>query len=502
MTVEPIRPDEPPELVIHSPLTGELVGTLPIASESETTASVARSRSAFAAWGGRSHRERRRALRSYVGVVLKNMDRVADVIRSETGKDRGEALAEVTAALTAMDFFTRRAGKLLAPARGRSWPFPTTKGWTEYHPRGVAAVITPWNYPFYLTMLSTFQALAAGCTVVAKPSEVTPHSGALVADLAREAGLDDDIVQVVHGRGSTGEALVRSDVDVIAFTGSTAVGKRIAVAAAQTLTPVILELGGKDALIVLEDAHVDRAARAAVSWGVFNSGQTCVGVERVYVVSDVYDEFLAAAGTAIERLNVATGDRGDIGPFISPSQVEIVERHVSDAIERGATIAHGGARHDTEHGTYYQPTLVVDVDHSMELMREETFGPVVPVMRVADEHEALALANDSRFGLHGSVWTKSRSRGARVASRMKTGTVAVNDHLINFFFPSITLAGTGDSGLGGHLGPDGLKSFCVAKSITSARTLPTTMLMGGWLPRRVGPRYWKLLAKALFGWRR
>ncbi len=501
MTVEPIRPDST-TLTIRSPLTGEVVGTVPIATQDDVAAAVAASRDAFGHWGRLTHHERRHALRAYTRRVLKNMDRIADTIHAETGKDRGEAMAEVTAALTAMDYFARRAGKILRPKRGRSWPFPTTKGWTEYHPRGVAAVITPWNFPFYLTMLSTIQALAAGCTVVVKPSEVTPHSGALVADLAVETGLGSDVVRVVHGGAATGEALVRSEADVVAFTGSSAVGKRIAATAAETLKPVILELGGKDALIVLEDANVKRAAQAAVSWGVFNAGQTCVGVERVYAVDEVYDAFVDEAKRAIAALNAGNGDRGDIGPFISPDQADVVEHHVADAVERGATIVSGGSRRTIAHGVYYEPTLVVGVDHDMELMREETFGPVVPVMRVEDEDEAVRLANDSKYGLHGSVWTKNRRRGARVAARLKTGTVAVNDHLINFFVPSITLAGTGESGLGGHLGEEGLKSFCVPKGITSARTLPTTMLMGGWLPRRVGPRYWKLLARALFGWRR
>jgi betaine-aldehyde dehydrogenase len=276
----------------------------------------------------------------------------------------------------------------------------------------------------------------------------------------------------------------------------------VAIAAAERLTPVVLELGGKDAVIVLEDANLDWAARAAVSIGVLNAGQTCVGVERVYVVDAVHDRFLDKAAAAIGKLTVATGDRHDIGPLVLPSQADVIERQVRDAVARGARLVHGGSRLDTAHGVYFEPTLLADVDHGMEIMREETFGPVVCVMRVSDEAEALRLANDSRYGLHGSVWTRNKRRGARVAARMDTGTVAVNDHLINFFVPSIPLGGVADSGLGSHLGEDGLKSFATQKAITSARLAPTTRLMGGWLPRRVGPRYWKLLARGLFGWRR
>jgi acyl-CoA reductase-like NAD-dependent aldehyde dehydrogenase len=400
-----------------------------------------------------------------------------------------------------MDYVTRTAHRALRPVKGGAWPFPTARGWTEYHPIGVAGVITPWNYPFYLPMLSTIQALGAGCTVVLKPSEVAPHSGAIIADLALEAGLPDGVVTVIHGEGDTGAALVEA-ADMIAFTGSTEIGKLIAAEAAYTLKPLILELGGKDAMIVLEDANVRDAARAAATFATFNGGQSCVAVERVYVVDDVYDEFLDELRNAMRKLNTGDGDKGDIGPMIDRHQIDVVEGHIRDAVEKGATIALGGKRFETRHAIYYEPTIVLDVDHSMQLMRDETFGPVVPVMRVPDEATALELANDCRYGLHGSVWTKNKRRGERIASRMKTGTVAINDHLVNFFYPTISLGGIGDSGIGGVLGEDGIRAFCIHKSITEARFRPTTKLLGAWLPRRVGPRYWKRLARVLFGWRR
>jgi acyl-CoA reductase-like NAD-dependent aldehyde dehydrogenase len=309
------------------------------------------------------------------------------------------------------------------------------------------------------------------------------------------------VVTVVYGYGDTGAALVEA-VDVVAFTGSTETGKRVAAQAAETLKPVVLELGGKDAMIVLEDADVRDAARAAVTFAMFNAGQTCTAVERVYVVDEVYDEFVAEALRATEKLNAGNGDGADIGPMIDPAQITVVEAHMADAIAKGATVLQGGARRDTGFGIFYEPTLLVDVDHTMQLMRDETFGPVLPVMRVPDEAAAVRMANDSRYGLHGSVWTKDKRRAERVASAMSTGTVAINDHMVNFFFPSIRLGGINDSGTGALLGEDGLKAFCRHKSITEARMMPTTKLMGGWLPRRVGPRYWKALAKALFAWRR
>jgi acyl-CoA reductase-like NAD-dependent aldehyde dehydrogenase len=449
-----------------------------------------------------SHRERKPYLRALAKHVQRSMDRISGVVYSEAGKESGGCRIEVIAALTALDFYTRNAEKLLRSKKGTSWPFVITSGWTEYPPLGVAGLITPWNYPFYLPMLATTQALTAGCTVVLKPSEVTPLSGQLIQDLAIEAGIPEGVVQVIHGDGATGAALVESDTDIITFIGSPQVGKEIAAAAAKTLKPVVLELGGKDAQIVLEDANVKNAARAAVTFGVFNAGQTCTGIERVYVVDEIYDEFMAEATRAVRRVTVGTHDGRDIGPIISPDQAEIIKAHVDDAVEKGAKVIEGGSQIDTEHAIYYQPTLMENVDHSMVLMRDETFGPVVPVMRVADEEEALRMANDSVYGLHGSVWTRDRVRGHRVAARMKTGSVAVNDHMINFVYPSIKLGGTGISGLNGQLGEEGIKAYTIHRSITSARFTPTTKVMGAWLPRRVGKRWWTNLARVLFGWRR
>jgi acyl-CoA reductase-like NAD-dependent aldehyde dehydrogenase len=489
-------------LTPKSPLDGTPAGTVPVTEPEAIGAVVARSREAFSMWGSLSHAERKPYLRAFAKHVLRSMDRIAAVVRSETGRDPRDIMAEITAGLAVLDFYTRKAESLLRPKRGSSWPFVITKGWTEYHPLGVAGIISPWNYPFYLSLLPATQALSAGCTVVIKPSELTPLSGQLVQDLAIEAGMPDAAIQVIHGGEATGAALVASDTDIISFTGSTAVNKIVAAQTAKTLKPVVLELGGKDAQIVLNDARIRDAARGAITFGVFNAGQMCVGVERVYVVADVYDEFMEQATKAARRVNAASGDDGDIGPLISPNQIDVIEKHLADAVEKGARVVAGGSRIDTEHGTYFEPTLVENVDHSMLLMQEETFGPIVPVMKVADEDEAVAMANDSRYGLHGSVWTRSKRRGHEVASRMKTGTVAVNDHVINFLYPTIKLGGIGDSGLNGQLGEEGIKAYTVHRSITSARFGPTTKLIGAWLPRRVGTRYWKTLARVLFGWRR
>jgi acyl-CoA reductase-like NAD-dependent aldehyde dehydrogenase len=490
-------------LTSYDPRTGLPVGEVRVTPPDEVPAVVERSRKAFADWSALNHKERREHLKRFKKVVLAEGQRVAEIVRSEAGKPLTEAYSlDVVTALTVMDYYVRNAEKLLRPRRGRSWPFVSTRGWTEYHPRGVAGVITPWNYPFFLTMIPTITALSAGCSVVLKPSEVTPLTGQLLVDLADQAGLPPDVIQVIHGDGTTGAALAESEVDVLAFTGSTKVGKLVAAEAAKRLTPIVLELGGNDAMVVLEDADLKQTARAAVWGGMVNAGQTCIAVERLYVVDSVYDEFLAELDKAFDGVAVGTEDKREIGPIINPPQLSVIETHVQDAIDKGARVLRGGKRALTETGIYFEPTLLVDVDHGMEIVRDETFGPVIPVMRVADEGAALRMANDTRFGLHGSVWSKDRRRAARFASRMKSGTVAVNDVGINFIVPTVSFGGIGDSGHGSNFGQDGIRTtFCYAKSITTARLpMPTSRLLGAWYPRKRGMRYWKALAKVLFRW--
>ena len=310
------------------------------------------------------------------------------------------------------------------------------------------------------------------------------------------------MVQVVQGAGAIGAALVRSGVDIVSFTGSPETGRLVVAEAAETLTPVILELGGKDAMVVLDDADIVEAAKCAV-WGATPlAGQTCVSVERVYLSQRIASEFIAAAEDAIDQLTIGTDDASDIGPLVDPRQPGIIERQVADAVAKGAAIRRGGKRMTIDGGDYFQPTLLTGVDHSMEVMQAETFGPVVAVMEVPDEATALRLADDSRYGLHGSVWSGDKRRAARLAGRMDTGTAAVNDHLINAFIPSVPAGGIKDSGFGLQMGPEGLRAFCHAKSITSPRLIATTRLLQGgrWMPRRVGPRYRKALARVLFRW--
>ncbi len=480
------------EIVSYSPRTGAEVGRVPAATPDQVHAAAGRARKAFIDWPAPSHGERRHHLGDLKGVLVANAGRIAETVATETGKHRDDAMVtEVSVAGAITDYLVRRAGHILGRERRSGMPFVNSKAWVEYHPHGVAGVISPWNYPFSLPFGPVVNALAAGCTVVLKPSEVTPLSGQLVADLIEEAGFPSGVIQVVHGAADVGAAVVEA-ADVVSFTGSPAVARKVAAKAAETLTPVVLELGGKDAMVVLEDANLKRAARAAVWGGLVNAGQTCISVERVYVVGAVYDRFLDELRSALEPMNAGAGDRGDIGPIIHPPQLDIIERHVADAVAKGATVVTGGKRVPGP-GMFFEPTLLVDVDHTMDVMRDETFGPVLAVMRVPGEEAALELANDSRYGLHGSVWTRDKERGQRVASRMDTGTVAINDCLVNYGMIDLPFGGVGDSGYGASNGPEGLRSFCYPKAVSQAKLSLRRELW--WYPRRGGRRLWRTFAR-------
>jgi len=490
-------------LETRNPRTGEVIGSVPVATPDEIRTAVEEAREAFVEWSALSHAQRRPLLREFKRAVVANVDHIADVVCSETGKDRVDAYTtDIMPALTVMDYYARKAGKLLKPVSGGRWPYPMVRRWTEYHPRGVVGAITPWNAPFFLTMLPVFTAVAAGNAVVAKPSEMTPLCGQLCVELADEAGLPKGLVQIVHGAGETGQALVAASVDIVWFTGSTNNGRAVAVAAAEKLMPVVLELGGSDAMIVLEDANLREAAGCAVWAATFNAGQMCISVERVYVPDSIYEPFLAEVDAAMGNVTAGTGDDRDVGAIIDPRQLGRIERQLADAVAKGAEIRWGGSRVDGTGGAFFEPTVVTNVDHSMDLMTEETFGPVLPIMAVPDEDTALQFANAGRFGLHGSVWSADKRRAARWASKVESGTVAVNDHLINPLIPDLPFGWIKDSGLGRELGPEGIREFCYLKSITSPTLIPTTRFLGGlrWMPRRFGARYWRMLAKALFRW--
>ena len=473
----------PPEgfFAATDPRTGERLGLVPDMGPGDVQAAVGAARVAFEAWSTLPFEARAAHLLRVRDLLLDRLDDVVETICAETGKLPAEALTtEILVVCETIGYYAAHGERFLRPQKVSPGMMSHKKALTLYEPMGVVGVISPWNYPLVLAMTPTITALFAGNTVVLKPSEVTPLVGRLVGDLFAQVGGHPDIVSLVTGCGATGEALVRSGVQKVCFTGSVATGKRVMAAAADTLTPVLLELGGKDPFVVCRDADVERAASGAV-WGAFqNSGQTCMSVERVYVVDELHDRFVDAVVARTEAIRQGRGEGHDIGSMTFPPQVETVERHVADALAKGARAVTGGRRLPGREGLWYEPTVLVDVDHDMDVMRHETFGPVLPIMRVRDEDEAVSRANDSPYGLNSSVWTTDLAKGRRLAGRIEAGNVCVNDVIISYGVAGLPFGGVKDSGIGRVHGPDGLRAFCNTKSVLIDRFGPARELW--WYP--------------------
>jgi len=473
----------------------------PAPAEAAVRDAVARARAAQAAWGALSLRQRVRKMRALRGLLVRRMDDVIDVVRQETAKPAVEALGhEVMIVAGLIRAYEKRAPRVLRPKRVGTGIL-VNKGATKvYEPFGVVGVISPWNFPFSMPGIPTVAALFAGNAVVIKPSEVTPRTGAMLAELAREAIPDHpEIVQVVQGAGDAGAALVRSGVGKLAFIGSPGTGRKILAGAAETLTPVVMELGANDVSIVCEDADLDRAA-AGVVWGaISNAGQVCMSVERALVPERIYDRFATAVQREMERLRVGGDGEYDVGRLIFPPQQAIIQGTVDDAVARGARVVLGGRMAGGD-GLAYAPTLIVDATPEMALNTHETFGPVLPLVRVKDEEEALRIANAGPYGLNASVWTRSRSKGRKMAKRLQAGMVMVNDVLINFGIPELPYGGVKQSGFGRMMGDEGLLEFSQVKAIADTRVALRRELF--WFPYR--PKQLALLkrlARTVYGTR-
>jgi succinate-semialdehyde dehydrogenase/glutarate-semialdehyde dehydrogenase len=456
--------------VSRDPATGEEIGGAPLTSAEEVTQAVANSRAAQKAWGQLSFTERARVVLRARRIMLDEMDELAVLISRETGKPVVEAIAmEIVPTLDLMQFFAQQTGKLLRAEKIHIGLYGLMGRTSRiiYKPLGVIGIISPWNFPWAIPLGEVVMALMAGNSVVLKPSELTPLTGLKIGEIFARAELPHHVLQIVTGDGTTGAALVEACVDKIMFTGSVTTGTRVAVAAAKKLTPVVLELGGKDPMIVLEDADIEQAASAAV-WGAFsNSGQACASVERCYVHKKIAHAFIARVieKTRALKQDIGTREGTDVGAMSSEPQVQVVERHIRDAASQGARILAGGGRAKNLAGAFHEPTVLADVNHQMLLMREETFGPVLPVMIFETEDEAIRLANDSLFGLTASVWTSNIKRGRRIASSIEAGTVMINEVLYTHGLAQTPWGGVKQSGLGRTHGRLGLLELVTPQHI-------------------------------------
>jgi acyl-CoA reductase-like NAD-dependent aldehyde dehydrogenase len=456
-----------------NPATGETVGVHAIADAADVDAAVERAREAAGWWGALSFDARKEILNQWKGVLARRIGQLADVVHQETGKPYGDAHLEAGLAIDHLGWAASHAEKVLGRHKVSSGLLMANQAASvEYLPLGVVGVIGPWNYPVFTPMGSIAYALAAGNAVVFKPSELTPGVGVWLAESLAEVVPDHALLQVVIGFGETGSALCRAAINKMAFTGSTETGKKVMAACAENLTPVVIEAGGKDALLVDEDADIEAAADAA-AWGAFsNAGQTCIGVERIYVHERVYDGFLAELTRKARDVHAGTEAGAQIGPITLPAQIETVRRHIDDAVSRGGRAVVGGP--DSVGDRFIQPVVLVDVPQDSSAITEETFGPTVTVNKVSSMDEAVELANGTRYALGATVFSKSR--GPELAHRLRSGMTAVNSVISFAAIPALPFGGVGASGFGRIHGPDGLKEFTYAKAVARQRMKPLMSL--------------------------
>ena len=459
----------PGVIEVRRPADGSLIGEVLLSTPVDVLQAIERARSVQRHWIALNAEERFGKLAHLPEIVGDHAEEIAESIQAETGKPRVEALTEVLVVMDLLRYYDEVAPRILR----RQW---VKTGWmigkSAYlyrEPYGVVGVISPWNYPFMVPMDVVASALYGGNAVVLKPSEFTPFTALKIIDLCRKADLPEGLVQVVPGDWKTGDALAGGGTDKVVFVGSSQIGRKVMTRAAETLTPVALELGGKDAAVVLEDADLDRAANGVVFGGFFNAGQTCLSIERVYVMEGIHDEFVAKVVALTQKLRVGTEGEFDIGPITTAAQLRVVEDHLEDALLRGARVVAGGGRLE-DGSNLFLPTVLVDVDASMKVMWEETFGPILPIVKVRDEEEALRLVNVNPFGLFASVWTDDRERGERFGEKLRVGGVSVNDVLSHYAIPGIPMGGVGESGFGRRRGVGGLEEMTRSRSVMIHRT--------------------------------
>ncbi len=467
-------PEAADGIPVENPATGVVIGSVPRMDAGRVAELARRGREVQPAWAELGFEGRARVLRRAQRWMLDNAERIIAVVVSESGKTHEDAqLADFGYTVSALGFWAKEAPRYLADERVPSWNNPIAAGKrliVRYAPLGLVGVIGPWNYPITNNFGDCIPALAAGNSVILKPSEVTPLSSLLMEQMMLECGLPEGVLQIATGDGATGAALI-GQVDCVMFTGSSRTGKAVMRAAADALIPCYLELGGKDPMIVCADADIERAANAAAFYSMNNAGQVCISIERVYVEEPVYERFVQLVAENVRGLRQgepAGPGTVDVGAVTFPPQLRIVQEHVADAVGKGARVLVGGTAR-AEHGHFFEPTVLVDVDHSMKIMREETFGPTLPIMKVSDTEQALRLANDSEYGLQASVWTRDIERGEALARRLEAGVVCVNDAQINYTALNLPMGGWKASGLGTRHGAGGIRKYCKTQSLLITR---------------------------------
>ncbi|MBI2265130.1 MAG: aldehyde dehydrogenase family protein [Armatimonadetes bacterium] len=456
-----MKPDTSKRIVPRDPSTGEELGRLPVFSPEEIRKAVAIAREVQKTWRETQIRERIALVRNAMHLIAESADKLHRQLVRETGKPVTEALlGEIGNGLLVMDYYVRHGERILQPKRLRSAKFLwTTTHWETYSPVGVAGVISPWNFPFYLTLCPTIPALIAGNCVINKPSEFTPLTALHIKEILDQAGFPEGVFQVVTGYGAAGAALIDAGVNMVSFTGSVATGRKVAEACGRRLIPCNLELGGKDAALVLEDADLERAANGVVWGALCHSGQICASIERVYVVEPVAERFSEMVVERVRKLvqGPTLDPDTEIGAINNEQQLRKIEDQVAEALKGGARAETGGKWNGAfPEGHFFEPTVLVGVKDDDRVMAEETFGPVIPIRVVKDENEAVKLANRGPYGLCASVWTRNEERALRLVSQLEAGNIFVNDHITPTGNPAAPWGGIKDSGVGRAKGEHGL----------------------------------------------
>ena len=454
-----------------NPATSEVIATFPVFGQAEVDAALGRAREAASWWAGLDWKDRQTRLLAWKSHLIRYIGRLAELVHNETGKPLDDAKLEIVLAIAHIDWAARNAKRVLEQRRVRPGLTALNQAaYVEYLPLGVIGVIGPWNYPVFTPIGSIAYALAAGNAVLFKPSELTPAVGGWLVSSFGEVVPEHPVLQLVTGAGPTGEALARSGVDKIAFTGSTATARKVMAACAQNLTPMIAECGGKDAVLVDSDANLDAAADATAWGAVSNAGQTCIGVERVYVVDEVYQAFIDKLTERMSGIRAGDDREADYGPMTMPGQLDVVEDHIADAMARGGRAVLGGMQ--SIRRPYVDPVILADVPDQSTAVQDETFGPTVTVSRVSDLSEGVDRANANKYALGSTVFAGNVKKAMAAARALRAGMTAINSVIAFATVPGLPFGGVGDSGFGRIHGPDGLREFTRAKAITRQRMKP------------------------------